>query len=379
MNPGRLFALIRKEFIQIVRDPRTLALTFVIPVVMLLLLGYAATNDVRNVPLAVFDQDRSAASRALLRAYQAADYFKLALEVDNEAQLRFLIDSNKARAGIIIPPDYGRKLAGGQTAQVAFVIDGSDPTVAATALAAATLIGQSQSTRLAVERLAMIAPAAAGGMRATVEVRTQVWYNPGLVSAHYMVPGLIGMILQFLTTILTATSIVRERERGTIEQLIVTPLRSWELVVGKLAPYVLIAFFDTLEILAAGVLLFKVPINGDLGLLLALCALFLVTTLGIGLLISTVANTQQEAMLTTMMTVLPSIFLSGFFFPLAAMPWFLQIVSYAVPLRYFLIIARGIVLKGVGVSALLPEILALSLFALVVMAAAAIRFRKRLD
>jgi ABC-2 type transport system permease protein len=375
----RLAALIRKEFIQIMRDPRTLALTFVIPVVMLLLLGYAATNDVRNVPLAVFDQDHSAASRALLDAYQAADYFKLTFEVDNEDQLRFLIDSNQARAGIIIPPDYGQKIAAGRKAQVAFVIDGSDPTVAATALAAATMIGQSQATRLTVERLSLVSPAAANIMATPVEVRTQVWYNPGLISAHYMVPGLVGMILQFLTTILTSTSIVRERERGTIEQLIVTPLRSWELVVGKLTPYVLIAFFDTLEILAVGVLLFKVPINGDLGLLLALAALFLVTTLGIGLLISTIANTQQEAMLTTMMTVLPSIFLSGFFFPLAAMPWFLQIISYAVPLRYFLIIARGIVLKGVGVSALLPEIIALSIFALVVMGAAALRFRKRLD
>jgi len=187
------------------------------------------------------------------------------------------------------------------------------------------------------------------------------------------------MILQFLTTMLTSTSIVRERERGTIEQLIVTPLRSWELVVGKMAPYVLIAFLDTLEILAVGVLLFKVPINGNLGLLLALAALFLVTTLGIGLLISTVAKTQQEAMLTTMFFILPSIFLSGFFFPLAAMPVWLQVLSYLIPLRYFLIIARGIVLKGVGVPALWGEIVMLSIFAVVVMGAAALRFRKSLD
>ncbi|MEI2652454.1 MAG: ABC transporter permease [Microthrixaceae bacterium] len=191
-------------------------------------------------------------------------------------------------------------------------------------------------------------------------MRTQVWFNPGLVSSYYMVPAMIGMILQYLTTMLTATSIVRERERGTIEQLIVTPLRSWELVVGKLTPYVLIAFLNTIEVLTIGVLLFHVPINGDLLLLLALTALFLVTTLGIGLLISTIANTQQEAMLTTMFTLLPSIFLSGFFFPLAAMPVWLQVVSYAIPLRYFLIIVRGIVLKGVGLSALWPEVVALA-------------------
>jgi ABC-2 type transport system permease protein len=194
-----------------------------------------------------------------------------------------------------------------------------------------------------------------------------------------MIPGLVGMILQFLTTLLTATSIVRERERGTIEQLIVTPLRSWELMVGKLTPYVLIAFFDTIEVLAIGVLVFDVPINGSLGLLLLLSALFLVTTLGIGLLISTVAHTQQEAMLTTMFTIMPSIFLSGFFFPLAAMPAVLQWISYLIPLRYYLIIVRGIILKGVGAAAIWPEIVALSIFAVVVMGAAAGRFRKRLD
>jgi ABC-2 type transport system permease protein len=200
-----------------------------------------------------------------------------------------------------------------------------------------------------------------------------------MVSAYYMIPAMIGVILQFLTTILTATSIVRERERGTIEQLIVTPLRSWELVVGKITPYVLVSFIDTLEVLAAGVLIFHVPINGSVLLLLALSALLLVTTLGIGLLISTIANTQQEAMLSTLFTILPSMFLSGFYFPIAAMPVWLQVVSYTAPLRYFLIIVRGIILKGVGASALVPEIIALAIFALVVMGAAALRFRKSLD
>jgi ABC-2 type transport system permease protein len=194
-----------------------------------------------------------------------------------------------------------------------------------------------------------------------------------------MIPALIGQILQFLTSFLTATSIVRERERGTIEQLIVTPLRSWELIVGKLTPYVLISFMDTIEVLVVGILLFRIPINGSVILLLFMSALFLVTTLGIGLLISTVANTQQEAMLTAMFTILPSIFLSGFFFPLAAMPKWLQVISYIIPLRYFLIIARGIVLKGVGFQALWPETIALTIFAVVVMGAAAMRFRKSLE
>lgn len=375
-NP-RLFSLIRKEFIQIVRDPRTLALTFVMPVMQLLLLGYAATNDVRNVPLAVFDQDKSLASRELLEAYRAADYFRLDFDVTSEDDLKALINNGSARAGLIIPPGYGEMLAAGQTAQVAFVIDGSDPTVAQTALSAATFIGQAKSTRITLERLATRGQAAA--LQPPLEVRTQVWYNPDLVSAYYMIPALIGQILQTLTTILTATAIVRERERGTIEQLIVTPIRSWELVVGKLAPYVLIAFINMVEVLVVGVLLFQVPINGSVSLLLLLSALFLVTTLGLGLFISTISNTQQEAMLTSFFTMLPSIFLSGFFFPLAAMPPFLQFLSYGVPLRYFLIIVRGIILKGVGAEALWPEIIALSIFAVVIMGGAALRFRKRLD
>ena len=373
----RLFSLIRKEFIQITRDPRTLALTFLMPVIQLVLLGYAATNDVRNVALAVFDQDRSAASRELLDAYRAADYFRIDFLVGSEDELRDLIDRGTARAGMIIPPGYGNQIAAGETAQVAFVIDGSDPTLAATALSAATFIGQAKATALTVERLAARGQAAV--VQPPLEVRSQVWYNPDLVSAYYMIPAMIGLILQFLTTILTATAIVRERERGTIEQLIVTPIRSWELVVGKLAPYVIIAFIDTVEILVAGVLIFGVPINGSLPLLLLMAGLFLVSTLGIGLFISTISNTQQEAMLSAMFTMLPTLFLSGFFFPLAAMPPVLQIASYAVPLRYFLIVVRGIILKGVGVEALLPEIAALTIFAVVIMGGAALRFRKRLD
>ena len=341
---NRLLSLIRKEFIQIIRDPRTLAMTFAMPVAMLFLLGYAVTNDVRNIALVVYDQDQTPASRKLLEAYKQADYFKMAYVVSSEEQMRVLIDNNSARAGIIIPPGYEKALATGRSAQVAFVLDGSDPTVASTALAAATLIGQSQSTEIMAERLAK--RGMSGAISMPIDIRTQVWYNPGMVSAYYMIPALVGQILQFLTTILTATSIVRERERGTIEQLIVTPLRSWELVVGKLTPYVLISFMDTIEVLAVGVILFRVPINGSLILLLLMSALFLITTLGIGLFISTVANTQQEAMLTSMFTILPSIFLSGFFFPLAAMPDWLQVISYVIPLRYFLIISRGIVLKG---------------------------------
>ncbi len=373
----RLFSLIRKEFIQIVRDPRTLYITIAIPVIQLFLLGYTATSDVRNVPLAVFDQDHSPAARRLLDAYRAADYFTLAFDANSEGELRTLIDSGQARAGLIIPPDYGETILAGHSARVTFVLDGSDPNSASTSLAAAQLIGQAHATEMLVERLAQ--QGLSIGQSPPVEVATHVWYNPDMVSAFFMIPALIGMILQFITSMLTATAIVRERERGTIEQLIVTPIRSWELILGKIIPYVLIAFLDTLEILVVGTWWFKVPIRGSLGLLLSLSGLFLISSLGIGLFISTVAHTQQEAMMLTYFTMLPTIFLSGFFFPLNAMPLVLQWISHLVPLRYYLIIIRSVILKGVGIQSLVPEVIALALFGMLLMGAAALRFRKRLD
>jgi ABC-2 type transport system permease protein len=377
MFNSRLRSLIRKEFIQITRDVRTLILVLVIPVMQLLLLGYAATNDVRNIPLAVFDQDRGSAARLLLDAYRTADYFRIAYDVDSEADLRTLIDNGDARAGLIIPPGYSAALQGGGSAQVIFVLDGSDPTVASTALSAAQLIGQAHATQVLQSRLER------SGLSATItlpiEVHTSVWYNPDLISAHFMIPGVIGMILYALTSILTASAIVRERERGTIEQLIVTPIRPWELVVGKLLPYVVLAFLNVLEVLALGHWWFGVPIRGDIWLILAMSGLFLLSSLGTGLMASTIANTQQEAMLTVWMMLLPSIFLAGFFFPLEAMPKVLQWISYVFPLRYYLAIIRSLMLKGVGLAAVQNEVLALAAFGILIMTAAALRFRKRLD
>lgn len=374
---SRLISLIRKEFIQILRDPRTLILILVIPVMQLLLLGYAATNDVRNVPLAVFDQDRGPEARALLDAFRSADYFQVTYDVSSEDELRQLIERGEARAGLVIPPGYTQSMLGGGTAQVAFILDGSDPTVAATSLSAAQLIGQSQATQILGERVAR--QSQSFPLVLPIDVRTQVWYNPDLVSAYFMVPGVIGMILYALTSILTATAIVRERERGTIEQLIVTPIRPWELVVGKMLPYVVLAFLNTLEVLAIGSLWFKVPVRGDLSLILGLSALFLLSGLGIGLLASSFANTQQEAMLIVWMTLLPSIFLSGFFFPLAAMPKVLQWISYLFPLRYYLMIIRSLMLKGAEFEALWKDSLALIVFGIAIMSVAALRFRKSLD
>ncbi len=374
---SHLLPIIRKEFIHIIRDPRTMVVMFVMPLLQLILLGYAATSDVRNVPLAVYDQSRTPQSRRLVESFVASGQFSVAEIARSEQDLARLVDNGAVRAGLIIPPAYADDLLGGRSAQASFVLDGSDPSVASSSLSAARLIGQVEATEIQQQSLARRGGGAS--LSSPVEVRTRVWYNPDMASAYFMVPALIGMILQMQATLLTASAIVRERERGTIEQLIVTPIRSWELIVGKILPFALVALMITLEVLLIGTFWFGVPIRGSLLLLLGISCLFLVSALGIGLLISTIAQTQQEAFLLTFLTLLPSIFLSGFMYPIAAMPKALQFISGFIPLTYFLVVVRGIVLKGVGIPALTSQIFALTIFGAVLILLASARFRKRLD
>jgi ABC-2 type transport system permease protein len=370
----RTLSLIRKEFLHILRDPRTLGVMFIMPIIQLVLLGYAATTDIKHLRTAVVDGDKTLASRELIDAYRASNYFDIALYVESERQLEYLVDSGQVRAGLIVPAGYGQEVTAGDRAEVAFVVDGSDPSVANTVFAASQSVGQALSMRI-MQRTMGIDPDNLPG----VQVRPRVWYNPEMKSANFMIPGIMGMILYFLTALFTSMSIVREREQGTIEQLIVTPIRPLEMIVGKVVPYVFIAFFDVLEVLAIGVFWFGVPIRGNLELLLGLSALFLLTSLGIGIFISSVANTQQEAMLLTFLTMFPSIFLAGFFFPIEAMPGWLQVVTYVIPLRYMLVVIRGIILKGVGLQILRQEVIALIIFGVAIMLLAAARFRKKLE
>ncbi len=370
----RTLSVMRKEFLHIVRDPRTMVVMFLMPVMQLLLLGYTATTDVKHLPTAILDHDRTPRSRALIDAYRASGYFDIVLVVDSEAALAEAMDRGDVRAGLMVPAGYERALARGEVVKVGFAIDGSDPNVANTALAAAQGVGQAQSVEVIEQAL--------GGQMAMapgIEVHPRVWYNPSMESANFMIPGLIGMILQMLAMMLTAMAIVREREQGTMEQLIVTPIRPLELIVGKVAPYVVISFWDLLMVLAVGVWWFGIPINGSVALLLTLSGLFLFTSLGFGILVSTVSKTQQEAMMLTYFIMLPAIFLSGYIFPIAAMPPLLQQASKLIPLTYFLVIVRGIVLKGVGLEMLTREVTALAIFGVVVMVLAATRFRKRLE
>jgi ABC-2 type transport system permease protein len=369
----RTLSLTRKEMTHIVRDPRTLAIMIIIPLVMLTVLGYAGTTDVDHLRTAVYDGDKTPHSRSLIDAYQTSNYFDIVAHVDEEDDLTTMIERGDVRGALIIPAGYGRKMAAGEPTNVAFLIDGSDPTVANTAFSASQLVGQSVSTQKIEQKFGLSVNALPG-----VDVMPRVWYNPNMESANFMIPGLMAMILLMFTTLLTATAIVRERELGTIEQLIVTPIRAIELIIAKVTPYILVSFFIVVEILAGGVIMFGIPIKGSVSLLLGLSSLFLVTALGQGILISTLARTQLEAFLLTFATVLPSVFLSGLFFPIEAMPGWLQAITYLVPARYAMVIMRGIILKGVGLEILREQVVAIIIFSVVLVVLAAARFKKKL-
>jgi len=371
---GRMLTIARKELIHIVRDQRTLVVLFLIPVVQLFLLAYAANSNVEHLRTAVLDADRTAQSRELIEAYRASNYFDIVSFAMDEEELARMIDGGAVWAGLVIPAGYGTSVAAGQTVDVAFIIDGSDPVVAQTMFAAAQSVGQAHGVRIIERRLGISAE-----QMSPLVVHPRVWYNPNMRSINFMVPGLIATIVFILTMVMTGLTIVQEREWGTIEQLMVTPIRPIELVAGKVAPYVIVAFLEIVEVLLFGVVWFNVPISGNVLLLLGLSALFLVTSLGLGIFISSVANTFQQAMFVVAFIMLPSLFLSGFIYPLDAMPYVLQVISYLNPLRYMLVIIRGIMLKGVGLQTLIAPVGALVVFGVVIMAFAATRFRKRLE
>ena len=373
----RLRALMRKEFIHMLRDPRTLIFIFLMPILQLVLLGFAANTDIKNVATAIFDQDNSAASRSLLDAFRVTDYYSFDYVANSMDEVNRLIETGKVKLAIIIPPTYHSDLEAGRTSEIAALVDGSDTNTAGTILSATTFIGQSHGAAILAQKL--VSSGISNATASPIDVQARVLYNPDLQSSYNLIPGLIAMILMMTTTNLTSLSIVKERERGTIEQLIVTPIRSWELVVAKITPYILVAFMDAILILAVGTLGFGVPIRGSLLLLLLVTSLYILPNLGIGLTISTIAHTQQEAQFMTMPIMLPSMMLSGFIFPLASLPVFLQVVGNFLPLTYYIYIIRGIVIKGVTIDMIYTQIAILLLIALVLLTVAALRFKKSLD
>jgi ABC-2 type transport system permease protein len=374
MNLERLHAMVRKEFVQMRRDPATLRLMLAVPVMQLLIFGFAIRTDVRHLPTVVFDQSGTQQSRAFVQKLTATDNFVLKREVGSYAEAVAAVDAGQARAAVVIPPGYARDLKRGRTTAVQVLVDASDPTASQSAIGAAQLVGQ--RTNLAIVSARAGAALAAGP---PVDVRVRPLYNPALASAVFIVPGIIGMILSNILIIITALSIVRERETGTLEQLIVTPLAKWEIMLGKIAPYVLVGYVQMTTVLIAGHWVFHVPIRGPLPALYAATFLFIVANLGLGLFISTLGRNQAQVTQTAFLFLLPNVLLSGFMFPREAMPPAAQWVGNLLPLTFYLQLIRGIVLKGNGLTQLWPQALALAGFAVAYFTFATRRFSKTLE
>ncbi len=374
----RIRAVMRKEFIHIFRDPRTLAVVMVLPVLMLMIYGYAINLDVRHLRTAILDEDKTSISREFIRSLQHNEYFDVVQYLDRPGQIDALFARGKAKLVFVIPRGFGRDVASGRSPQVQALIDGSDSTTAT--IAQSYVSGFIQMTSIDyARRYARRMGLPAERLAVPIDFQPRVWYNPEMKSTHFIVPGLIAVILMQISALLTSLTIVRERERGTIEQLVVSPVMPHELMIGKIVPYVIIAFVDVLLVLASGRLLFGVPLKGSVVLLLVHSAVFLFASMGIGLLISVIARTQLVAFISAMLgTMLPSVLLSGFMFPISAMPQVLQYLTYLIPARYFIVILRGIFLKGVGPEVLWKPALSLIVFGVVALALSARRFQKRL-
>lgn len=366
--------MVRKEFIQISRDRRTLGMVVAMPIMMLLLFGYGINTVIDHLKLVVYDEAQDPESRALIDAMQNSTYFDVVLYVTTQAAMIEAIDAGQAKVGIHIPPDFGNTLLRGQTGLAQIIVDGSDPNVASTASFAAGLVGQSQSLHVISTQLAR---RGMGGLGGGVELRPIVLYNPSLKSVNFMVPSIIGLILSFQSIMLTAFAVTREREQGTLEQIIVTPIRTWEFMLGKIVPYTLTSTVGATGALLGARLMFNFRIAGSLGLLMLLSVLFLMGSLGLGLLVSVVSKTQGQASQTAQFIMIPSILLSGFIFARESMPWIIRQMGLLVPLTYYITIVRGVMLKGVGMDVLWPTVWPLLLYSVVVFSLSAFLFQKR--
>jgi ABC-2 type transport system permease protein len=372
--------IIRKEFQQLRRDRRMLPLIFIAPVLQIVLLGYAANMDVKDIPMSVCDQDRSVESRQLVDGFLASGSFVVNARVADAASAEAGIEHGTSSLALLIPPGYGRSQAAGRVSSVQLLADGSESQSAAIGLTYATLIVAQQDAAAAAARLSALGAAARSVRAVRVQPVVRVLYNPTLASRNFMVPGVLAMVLMIITTVLTSLSIVKEKERGTLEQLIVTPITPRQLIVGKLAPFVLISLVVITVVLAASLALFGLSVRGSLLVLYALSLLFMLTTLGAGLFISTISRTQQQAMMIAVFFfIMPMVILSGFVFPIESMPPVIQAVTWVFPLRWYFVIIRGLFLKGIGFPELWRETAALAVIGAVVIGGAALRFRKRLE
>ncbi len=367
---GRIKQMIIKEFHQIFRDKRMRPVIFIVPIIQLVVFGYAVTTDVNNVHMAVYDLDKSYESRELIRRFESSGYFRVVRYADRLDEIGTLLDRGKVLSALQINQGFSADIKKGKRTEVQVLFDGTDSNTALVAMSYANTI---------ISRFSRdVAGAKVGVMPLKIDVRARAWYNPDLKSKNYNIPGVIAIMIMLICLLLTSMAIVREREIGTMEQLMVTPLKPAELILGKTIPFAIIGFFDMLLVTVVGITWFSIAIRGSILLLILCTAIYLLSVLGIGLFISTVSRTQQQALMGTFLFFAPAVLLSGLMFPIENMPIAVQYGTYLNPLRYFLIIIRDIFLKGNGVSILWPQMLALFLLGATVMTISTLRFKKRL-
>jgi len=352
------------------RDKMTLGLVFMIPLVQLLLFGFAIQTEVKHISTVVFDQSLTSESRSLLESFSASGYFDITYVVDEYSDVNKMIDSGQAKVGIVFPPDFATSVNRGVPAPVQVLVDASDNMVANQAIAIANSIGLIKSQEMLTKKVKLSGP--------PYDIRVRPLYNPDGITAYYMVPAILGVVVTMTMVLLTAMGIVRERERGTLEQLMVTPIKPLELMIGKILPYIVLGYLQITVALIIGVTVFSVPIRGSLLELYILTLFFITASLGLGILISNVAKTQMQAMQMGFFVMLPSIMLSGFMFPRDAMPRFIYYLSNVIPLTYYLDIIRGIVLKGIGFPYLVGQVVSLLVFSVVLLIASTLKFKKKI-
>lgn len=352
------------------RDKMTLGLIFMLPLVQLLLFGFAIQTEVKHISTVVFDQSLTAESRALLDSFSASGYFNIKYAANSYDEVNKMIDSGKAKVGIVFPPDFNVNINRGNPAQVQVLVDASDNMVANQAIAIANHIGLIKSQEILTKTVKLPGP--------PYDIRVRPWYNPDGITAYYMVPAILGVVVTMTMVLLTSMGIVREREKGTLEQLMVTPIKPIELMIGKILPYIVLGYLQITVALIIGVAIFDVPIKGSVAELYFLTLFFITASLGLGILISNVAKTQMQAMQMGFFVMLPSIMLSGFMFPRDAMPRFIYYLSNFIPLTYYLDIIRGIMLKGIGFPYLAGQVISLLVFSVVLLIASALKFKKKI-
>lgn len=370
----RLRVMLIKEFIQVLRDPKMKRIVFLMPIIQVMVFGYAVTTDVNHVPTAVYDLDNSVASRDLVARFVRSGYFEIVEHVVDTARAERLMDQGSVSTILRVDRGFEDALKGGRPAPVQMIVDGTDSNTAGIVLSYGVKIANEYSQQILVSEMSRLR----GRMSALpqVNLESRAWFNENLESRNFFVPGVISLMVMLITLLLTSMAVVREKEIGTMEQIMVTPISPGEFILGKTLPFAAIAFFDVLVIAAVGVFWFGVPIRGSLLLLFFATALYLMTCLGVGLLISTVSATQQQAMLTTFLFFQPAVLLSGFMFPIANMPKVIQWLTLFDPLRYFLVILRGLFLKGIGIDILWPHMLVLAGMGISTLWLASKRFKK---